>query len=64
MSLQQQVAQLLVVRTSGHLFDQEIRYPQWEAPTDTLRHWIQDLGVGGVIVLGGSTAELEARIQH
>ncbi|HEY9751638.1 MAG TPA: glycoside hydrolase family 3 N-terminal domain-containing protein, partial [Coleofasciculaceae cyanobacterium] len=26
--------------------------------------WIQDLGVGGVIVLGGSTAELAARIQH
>jgi beta-glucosidase len=64
LSLPQQVAQLLVVRTSGHLFDQELRYPQWEAPAATLRHWIQDLGVGGVIFLGGSTAELATRIQQ
>jgi len=64
LSLKQQVAQLLVVRTSGHLFDHEIRYPQWEAPTATLRQWIEDLGVGGVILLGGSTAELAARIQQ
>ncbi|MBU6228181.1 MAG: glycoside hydrolase family 3 protein [Cyanobacteria bacterium REEB459] len=64
LSLPQQVAQLLVVRTSGHLFDQEIRYPQWEAPASTLRHWIEDLGVGGVIVLGGSTAELQVRTQQ
>ena len=52
------------MRTSGHLFDQELRYPQWEAPAATLRHWIQDLGVGGVIFLGGSTAELATRIQQ
>lgn len=64
LSLKQQVAQLLVVRTSGHLFDREIRYPQWEAPQAKLRHWIEDLGVGGVILLGGSTAELALRIQQ
>lgn len=64
LSLQQQVAQLIVVRASGHLFDHEIRYPQWEAPTAKLRHWIQDLGIGGVIFLGGSTAELAARTQQ
>lgn len=64
LSLQQQVAQLLVVRTSGHLFDHEIRYPQWEASAATLQHWIQELGVGGVILLGGSTAELAVRIQQ
>lgn len=64
LSLKQQVAQLLVVRTSGHLFDREIRYPQWEAPTAKLRHWIEDLGVGGVILLGGSTSELAVRIQQ
>jgi len=63
LSLKQQIAQLLVVRASGHLFDQEIRYPQWEAPTAKLQHWIQDLGVGGVIFLGGSTSELAARIE-
>lgn len=64
LSLKQQVAQLLVVRTCGHLFDGEIRYPQWEATTAKLRHWIEDLGVGGVILLGGSTAELAVRIQQ
>jgi beta-glucosidase len=64
LSLKQQVAQLLVVRTSGHLFDHEIRYPQWEAPTAKLRHWIEDLGVGGAILLGGSTSELAVRIQQ
>ncbi len=55
---------MLVVRASGHLFDHEIRYPQWEAPTATLQHWIQDLGVGGVILLGGSTSELAVKIQQ
>ncbi len=64
LSLKQQVAQLVVVRTCGHLFDREIRYPQWEAPTAKLRHWIEDLGVGGVILLGGSTAELAVRIEQ
>ncbi len=53
-----------MVRTSGHLFDGEIRYPQWEAPTAKLRHWIEDRGVGGVILLGGSVSDLAARIQQ
>jgi beta-glucosidase len=64
LSLRHQIAQLLVVRTSGHRFDHEIRYPLWEAPNNTLQHWIQDLGIGGVILLGGSTAELVGRIQQ
>ena len=64
LSLRQQVAQLVVVRASGHLFDHEIRYPQWEAPTAKLRHWIEDLGVGGVIFLGGSACELRERTRQ
>ena len=64
LSLKQQVAQLVVVRASGHLFDHEIRYPQWEAPTAKLRHWIEDLGVGGVIFLGGSACELRERTKQ
>ena len=64
LSLRQQVAQLVVVRASGHLFDHEIRYPQWEAPTAKLRHWIEDLGVGGVIFLGGSACELRERTKQ
>ncbi len=55
------VAQLLVVRASGMVFDQQIRYPVWEPPAKTLRHWVQNLGVGGVILLGGSALELARR---
>ncbi|MGA1262974.1 MAG: glycoside hydrolase family 3 N-terminal domain-containing protein [Prochlorothrix sp.] len=64
LSLAQQVAQLVVVRASGHWFDSQIRYPQWEPPAATLRHWIADLGVGGVILLGGSGPELALRTQQ
>ena len=59
--LEAQVAQMIVVRASGHLFDHQIRYPAWEPPTATLQHYVQTLGVGGVILLGGSAAELAAR---
>jgi beta-glucosidase len=52
---------MVVVRASGYLFDQQIRYPAWEPPAQTLRHWLQELNVGGVILLGGSAVELEAR---
>jgi beta-glucosidase len=58
------VAQLMVVRTSGHLFDQQMRYPAWEANSAQLRHYIQDLGVGGVILLGGSGAEVALKTQQ
>jgi len=64
LSLRQQVAQLVVVRASGHLFDSQIRYPQWEPPTDALRAWIADEGVGGAILLGGSAAELAQRTRQ
>ncbi|MGA1602555.1 MAG: glycoside hydrolase family 3 N-terminal domain-containing protein [Prochlorothrix sp.] len=64
LSLAQQVAQLIVVRASGHWFDSQIRYPQWEPPRDTLRHWIKTLGVGGVILLGGSGPEVALRTQQ
>lgn len=64
LTLAQLVAQMIVVRTSGHLFDHELEYPAWEADGETLRHYIQDLGVGGVIFLGGSAAELGIKIQQ
>ncbi|MFG6096564.1 glycoside hydrolase family 3 N-terminal domain-containing protein [Leptothoe sp. ISB3NOV94-8A] len=63
LSLQQLVAQMIVVRTTGHLFDHEIAYPQWEANQEQLAHYITDLGVGGVILLGGSGAEVALRCQ-
>jgi beta-glucosidase len=61
LSLKQQIAQMVVVRASGHLFDSQIRYPQWEPPNAKLRYWLADLNVGGVILLGGSAAELSLR---
>ncbi len=55
---------MLVVRASGHLFDHQIQYPSWEPQAKPLRHWLQDLGVGGVILLGGSAAEIALRCQQ
>ncbi|MBD2257505.1 beta-glucosidase [Pseudanabaena sp. FACHB-2040] len=53
---------MVVVRTTGHLFDHEIRYPAWEATQAQLHRYLQ-LGVGGVILLGGSAAEVGVRSQ-
>jgi beta-glucosidase len=64
LSIAQQVAQMVVVRAAGHLFDHQIQYPAWEPPIETLRSWVQDLGVGGVILLGGSAAEIALRTQQ
>jgi beta-glucosidase len=64
LSLAEQVAQMIVVRASGFLFDHQIQYPVWEPPAAKLQHWVQDLGVGGVILLGGSAGELAIRTQQ
>jgi len=64
LSLKEQVAQMVVVRASGYLFDHQIQYPAWEPPAAQLQHWLQDLGVGGVILLGGSAGELALRTQQ
>lgn len=64
LSIAQQVAQMVVARASGYLFDHQIQYPDWEPPLETLRSWVQDLGVGGVILLGGSAAEIALRTQQ
>ena len=62
-NLRRQVAELLVLRASGHLSDQQRRYPQWELPNRTLQRLLQE-GVGGVILLGGSAVELQQRTQQ
>jgi beta-glucosidase len=64
LSLTEQVAQMVVVRASGFLFDHQIQYPVWEPPAATLQDWVQDLGVGGVILLGASAGELAIRTQQ
>ena len=53
-----------MVRASGYLFDHQIRYPAWEAPAAKLQRWLQELNLGGVILLGGSAGELYLRIEQ
>jgi beta-glucosidase len=61
--LRRQVASLLVVRASGHLADGQRRYPRWEHDNATLQAFLAE-GVGGVILLGGSAAELRLRTRQ
>lgn len=61
LSLPELVAQMFVVRASGFLFDRQIRYPAWEPTADKLRYYVENLGVGGVILAGGSAVELAVR---
>ncbi len=63
LSLAEQVAQMIVVRTTGHLFDHEVEYPQWEATNSELKKYLE-MGVGGVSLLGGSAAEVGIRAQQ
>ncbi|MEY3543877.1 MAG: hypothetical protein RLZZ247_34 [Cyanobacteriota bacterium] len=58
--LRRQLAQLLVVRGSGFSRDSQRRYPRWELTNAELKHLLE-LGVGGVILLGGSAEDLRVR---
>jgi len=60
--LRRQVAEIVVVRASGHASDQQRRYPQWELSNKELQRLLRD-GVGGVILLGGTSTELAHRCQ-
>ena len=64
LSLKERIGQMIVVRASGYLFDQQIRYPVWEPVNATLKHWLETLHLGGVILLGGSAAEIALRSQQ
>ncbi len=63
-TLKEKIGQMIVVRASGYLFDHQIRYPVWEASNPKLSHWLETLNLGGVILLGGSVAELLLRTQQ
>ncbi|MGB7487852.1 MAG: glycoside hydrolase family 3 N-terminal domain-containing protein [Phormidesmis sp.] len=63
LTLEEQVAQMIVVRTTGHLFDHEVEYPQWDAKTAELKQLLAQ-GIGGIILLGGSAAEVGVRTQQ
>ena len=62
-NLRRRVAELLVLRASGHLHDHQRRYPQWELANSDLKRLLQE-GIGGVILLGGSAVELQQRTQQ
>ena len=64
LSLKEQIAQTIVVRASGYLFDHQIRYPAWEANNSQLQQWLEELNLGGVILLGGSSIELQTRVRQ
>lgn len=64
LTLKEQIAQMIVVRASGYHFDHQIRYPAWEADHTQLKQWLTELNLGGVILLGGSSVELQARSQQ
>ncbi len=63
MTLRRQLAQLFVVRASGFATDSQRRYPRWELGNTELQHWLEQ-GVGGVILLGGSAADLALRCRQ
>jgi beta-glucosidase len=54
------IHQLLVVRASGKLADHQRGYPRWELANAELQELLE-AGVGGVILLGGSAAEVALR---
>ena len=54
------IHQLLVVRASGKLADHQRGYPRWELANGDLQELLE-AGVGGVILLGGSAAEVALR---
>jgi beta-glucosidase len=54
------IHQLLVVRASGKLADHQRGYPRWELTNADLQELLE-AGVGGVILLGGSAAEVALR---
>ena len=58
--LRRHIAELVVVRASGYLDDQQRRYPRWELSNAELQRLLQE-GVGGVILLGGSASDLQQR---
>ncbi|HIK29309.1 MAG TPA: beta-glucosidase [Oscillatoriaceae cyanobacterium M7585_C2015_266] len=55
---------MFVIRASGHLFDQQIRFPIWEPPASELRYLLQEVGVGGVLLPVGNAGELTVRAQQ
>ena len=52
-SVDRLAAQMMVVRTTGFLFDHQVQYPIWESDSEMLRQLV-GMGVGGVIFWAGA----------
>ena len=55
--LRKNVAEILVLRASGHAYDSQRQYPNWELRNSELQRLLK-IGVGGVIFFGGCANEL------
>ena len=60
--LRKQVAELIIVRASGYAFDSQRKYPDRELTNNQLQDLLK-LGVGGVIIFGGTITELKLRCE-
>ena len=61
--LRKNVAELIVIRASGHGLDSQRGYPQWELNNYELKRLLEE-GIGGVILFGGNTIELQQRTKQ
>ena len=64
LSLKQKIAQMVIVRASGFSLDHQRLYPQWELDNQLLEDLITNYGIGGIILVGGSVAEVKQRTNH
>ena len=62
-NLREQIAELLIIRASGHLYDSQREYPLWELSNNAIQKLLIQ-GVGGIILLGGTTTEIQNRCQQ
>ncbi len=60
LELKKKVAELFVVRASGHALDSLRQYPAWELSNQELKNLLRE-GVGGVILYGGNVNEIQER---
>tara|TARA_Y100001968_G_scaffold327333_1_gene372140 strand:+ start:3088 stop:4740 length:1653 start_codon:yes stop_codon:yes gene_type:complete len=61
--LKNKIAELFIVRASGHAFDDQREFPLWELKNKDLKYLLE-IGIGGVILLGGTTSELKQRCKQ
>ncbi len=60
LELKKKVAELFVVRASGHALDSLRQFPAWELSNQELKNLLRE-GVGGVILYGGNVNEIQER---